>query len=242
MALKEEPKTSVSENAGDLIDPMKSTNLTQLTFDYDASAPPSIILPPKSKSAATASNTAKSRRGRKRTKGADDVDSGNEKDERQPVVLRQSSRIAKLREKEEEDRRKQEADRLLRLKEEHERREKRRNERDERMKKMEEKQQRRQLKTSFRDDDAVRISKLNFYCGVILKLFLFFRLLRKTERVKKKIQVRTIKGVRRKAKRDKSEARRKRTAPGIVPSQGALNICDLLFVLHCTLNTSSLNL
>ena len=242
MALKEEPKTSVSENAGDLIDPMKSTNLTQLTFDYDASAPPSIILPPKSKSAATASNTAKSRRGRKRTKGADDVDSGNEKDERQPVVLRQSSRIAKLREKEEEDRRKQEADRLLRLKEEHERREKRRNERDERMKKMEEKQQRRQLKTSFRDDDGVRISKLNFYCGVILKLFLFFRLLRKTERVKKKIQVRTIKGVRRKAKRDKSEARRKRTAPGIVPSRGALNICDLLFVLHCTLNTSSLNL
>ena len=131
----------------------KTTDLTKLTFDYDSSAPPSIILPPRSKATATESS-AKNRRGRKRTKGGDDVDNADIGSE--PVVLRQSSRIAKLREKEEEDRRKQEADRLQRLKEEHERREKRRNERDERMKKMEEKQQRRQLKTTVpREDDDV---------------------------------------------------------------------------------------
>ena len=61
--------------------------------------------------------------------------------------MRQSSRIAKLREKEDEDRKMEEASRLQRLKEEHDRREKRRLARDERKKKIEEKQQRRQLKT-----------------------------------------------------------------------------------------------
>jgi len=64
------------------------------------------------------------------------------------ATKRQSSRIAKLREKEDEERRKAEAERLQRLKEEHERRERRRLERDERMKRLTEKQQRRQEKSS----------------------------------------------------------------------------------------------
>lgn len=71
---------------------------------------------------------------------------------REVPILRQSSRIAKLREKEDEERRKLEADRLQRLKEEHERREKRRQDREERMKKMEEKQQRRQQKMTIKDE------------------------------------------------------------------------------------------
>ena len=126
----------------------KSSNLNQLTFDFDASTPVAIILPPSKNQDASAK-----RRGRKRGRfslGGND-DSGKENDA-QPTVLRQSSRIAKLREKEDEDRRKEEAARLQRLKEEHERREKRRTERDERMKKMEEKQQRRQLKSTNRED------------------------------------------------------------------------------------------
>jgi hypothetical protein len=131
----------------------KSSNLNQLTFDFDASTPVAIILPPSKNQDASAK-----RRGRKRGRfslGGND-DSGKENDA-QPTVLRQSSRIAKLREKEDEDRRKEEADRLQRLKEEHERREKRRSERDERMKKMEEKQQRRQLKTTNREDVVINL-------------------------------------------------------------------------------------
>lgn len=122
--------------------------MNQLTFDFDSSAPVAIILPPSKKP-----DTSTKRRGRKRGRFGHDgnTDSGKENDA-QPTVLRQSSRIAKLREKEDEDRRKEEAERLQRLKEEHERREKRRTARDEKMKKMEEKQQRRQLKTTTRED------------------------------------------------------------------------------------------
>ena len=75
------------------------------------------------------------------------VDSAKENDPRQPTPKRQSSRIAKLREKEDEERRLAESNRLQHLKEEHERREKRRLEREERKKKIEEKQQRYQLKS-----------------------------------------------------------------------------------------------
>lgn len=143
-----ETPENVEENITNLPSAEKSSNLNQLTFDFDASAPVTIILPPSKKP-----DTSAKRRGRKRGRVGHDViaDSGRENDA-QPTVLRQSSRIAKLREKEDEDRRKEEADRLQRLKEEHERREKRRTARDEKMKKMEEKQQRRQLKTTIRED------------------------------------------------------------------------------------------
>ncbi|XP_045029400.1 uncharacterized protein LOC116923747 isoform X2 [Daphnia magna] len=145
----EEEKTTNLPNAE------KSSNLNQLTFDFDSSAPVSIILPPSKKP-----DTSTKRRGRKRGRFGHDgnTDSGKENDA-QPTVLRQSSRIAKLREKEDEDRRKEEAERLQRLKEEHERREKRRTARDEKMKKMEEKQQRRQLKTTTREDVTYKQSE-----------------------------------------------------------------------------------
>lgn len=138
----EEEKTTNLPNAE------KSSNLNQLTFDFDSSAPVAIILPPSKKP-----DTSTKRRGRKRGRFGHDgnTDSGKENDAK-PTVLRQSSRIAKLREKEDLDRRKEEAERLQRLKEERERREKRRTARDEKMKKMEEKQQRRQLKTTTRED------------------------------------------------------------------------------------------
>lgn len=141
-ALIAEEKPEETNDASD-----KSSNMNQLTFDYDASAPVPIVLPPSSKPEEA---PAAKRRGRKRGRplgGQEATDSGKENDS-QPLILRQSSRIAKLREKEDDERRKAEADRLQRLKEEHERREKRRAARDERMKKMEEKQQRRQLKTT----------------------------------------------------------------------------------------------
>ncbi|KAI9554559.1 hypothetical protein GHT06_019832 [Daphnia sinensis] len=133
----------------------KSSKLNQLTFDFDSSAPVAIVLPPSKKPVASTKG-----RGRKRGRFGHDgnTDSGKENDA-QPMVLRQSSRIAKLREKEDEDRRREEAERLQRLKEEHERREKRRIARDEKMKKMEEKQQRRQLKTTTREDVTYKQSE-----------------------------------------------------------------------------------
>ncbi|XP_059351404.1 uncharacterized protein LOC130695810 [Daphnia carinata] len=150
-----ETPQNVEEKTTDQPSTEKSSNLNQLTFDFDSSAPVAIILPPSKKP-----DTSTKRRGRKRGRcGLDgNTDSGKENDA-QPMVLRQSSRIAKLREKEDEDRRKEEAARLQRLKEEHERREKRRSARDEKMKKMEEKQQRRQLKTTTREDVTYRQSE-----------------------------------------------------------------------------------
>lgn len=162
-----EPPTEVEEKPtpSPLLESVKATDLTKLTFDFDASAPAMIVLPPRSKAAEAAAK----RRGRKRGRqlGDDATDSGKENDsiQRQPLVLRQSSRIAKLREKEDEERRKQEADRLQRLKEEHERREKRRTARDERMKKLEEKQQRRQQKTTRED---VVINRIDSNCRLSL--------------------------------------------------------------------------
>ncbi len=138
----------------------KSVSFNQLSFDYDASsAPVAIVLPPRTSTAEVEESPAAKKRGRKRAKRSLGESGGeNGDDEPRPVIaVRQSSRIAKLREKEDEERRKQEAERLQRLKEEHERREKRRADRDERMKKMEEKQQRRQAKTTARNDEVMSL-------------------------------------------------------------------------------------
>ena len=151
-----------AENAAPLKDAdADKTNLTQLTFDYDASAPVAIVLPPKSQNTTESASPVKRGRGRKRGRWLADGqnENGSGETDQPPPVLRQSSRIAKLREKEDEERRKQEAERLQRLKEEHERREKRRAARDERMKKMEEKQQRRQQKTTERTDEPYEESE-----------------------------------------------------------------------------------
>ena len=162
----ETPQSVEEKRLPSLPDAEKSSNLNQLTFDFDASAPVAIILPPSKNQ-----DTSAKRRGRKRGRfGVSNDDSGKEND-KQPTVLRQSSRIAKLREKEDEDRRKEEAARLQRLKEEHERREKRRTERDERMKKMEEKQQRRQLKSTNREDVVMNLFDVYSLFELIIDYF-----------------------------------------------------------------------
>lgn len=120
-----------------------------MTFDYDASLQSQILQQTKTLLSEIATPPRRGRPGRpkKSLNTLDFVDSGKENEQLQPVPKRQSSRIAKLREKEDEERRLAESNRLQRLKEEHGRREKRRLEREERKKKIEEKQQRYQLKS-----------------------------------------------------------------------------------------------
>merc|ERR1712071_477499 len=121
----------------------KDVSKSQLSFDYDASLQSKMLL--HTKTLLSAMSTPRSRGRPKRVKPVEGPTENTTDTELTPV--RQSSRIAKLREKEDEDRKMEEASRLQRLKGEHDRREKRRLARDERKKKIEEKQQRRQLKT-----------------------------------------------------------------------------------------------
>merc|ERR1712071_102620 len=121
----------------------KDVSKSQLSFDYDASLQSKMLL--HTKTLLSAMSTPRSRGRPKRVKPVEGPTENTTDTELTPV--RQSSRIAKLREKEDEDRKMEEASRLQRLKEEHDRREKRRLARDERKRKIEEKQQRRQLKT-----------------------------------------------------------------------------------------------
>lgn len=153
-----EPMETTAEEKTEEKSEEKSVSFNQLSFDYDASsAPVAIVLPPRTSTTEVEESPAAKKRGRKRAKrslGGSGAENGDD-EPRPAIAVRQSSRIAKLREKEDEERRKQEAERLQRLKEEHERREKRRADRDERMKKMEEKQQRRQAKTTARNDEVI---------------------------------------------------------------------------------------
>ena len=127
----------------------KDVSTNQLSFDYDASLQSQILQQTKTLLSEIATPPRRGRPGRPKKASVtfDSVDSGKENEQRQPAPKRQSSRIAKLREKEDEERRLAESNRLQRLKEEHDRREKRRLEREERKKKIEEKQQRYHLKS-----------------------------------------------------------------------------------------------
>ena len=206
-AISEPSNVDMEEKPAMLPDTEKSSSLTQLTFDFDSSAPVAIVLPPSRK---PTENSAKRGRGRKRGRqgGEETADSGKE-NETQPLVLRQSSRIAKLREKEDEERRKQEADRLQRLKEEHERREKRRAARDERMKKMEEKQQRRQQKTTSREE--VVSQSFPMFCCILHFVNRLVHSFRLTRAKKNLLAPRRKRKKKKKAVRKKGRSARRRT-------------------------------